>query len=91
MWEYMKMPADDQRKTNDLRKDTTPGGSCALAAGSAREKESAARAAIEASAGRTFSDPEWGRVRARLLNFVSIVRAWQQEATTSKFGLRQAA
>lgn len=58
--------------------------------GPAREKESAARTAFEASAGRMFSDPEWGRVRARLLNFVSIVRAWQQEVT-SEFEFRQAA
>jgi len=59
--------------------------------GPAREKESAARAAIEAGAGRTFGNSEWDRARARLLTFVSILRAWHQEVTTSESELRRAA
>ncbi len=59
--------------------------------GPAGEKESAARAAIEARAGRTFSNPEWERARARLLDFVSALRAWRQEAPTSESELRKAA
>src|ERR1039457_2620816 len=39
--------------------------------GPASEKEVAARAAIEARAGRPLNDLEWARARARLLDFVA--------------------
>ena len=58
---------------------------------SAPERESNARATLEAFAGRTLIDPEWDRVRARLLEFVSILRAWHQEDTISESKLRKAA
>jgi len=48
-------------------------------------------AAIEARVGRPLSDREWDRDRARLLEFVSILRAWHQEGTTSEAELRKAA
>ena len=59
--------------------------------GPAPEKESCARAALEAVAGQTLSDLEWERVRARLFEFVSILRAWHQEVTTSESELLRAA
>ena len=55
------------------------------------EQELTARAAVEARAGRTFSDPEWGRARARLVQFASILRAWHREATAGESELRKAA
>jgi hypothetical protein len=39
----------------------------------------AARAAIEARAGRSLSDAEWNLNRTRLLEFGSILRAWVHE------------
>src|ERR1039458_9860943 len=59
--------------------------------GPAPAKEAAARAAIEARVGRPLSDREWVRDRARLLEFVSILRAWHQEGTISESELRKAA
>ena len=50
-------------------------------AGPASEKEQAARAALEERAGCPLSDLEWDRARARLLEFVSILRAWQRKET----------
>jgi hypothetical protein len=55
------------------------------------EKESAARVALEALAGRTFSDPEWDRARTRLLDFVSILRAWHRKGTATASELPKAA
>ena len=40
--------------------------------------ESAARGVLEGVASRTFSDLEWEQVRARLLEFVGILREWDQ-------------
>jgi hypothetical protein len=59
--------------------------------GPAPAKEAAARAAIEARVGRPLSDREWVRDRARLLEFVSILRAWHQEGTITESELRKAA
>ena len=59
--------------------------------GPAPAKEAAARAAIEARVGRTFSDLEWARARARMLDFVSILRAWHREGTTTASELPKAA
>jgi hypothetical protein len=58
---------------------------------SASEKESTARAALELLAGRTLSDLEWGRLRARLLEFVSILRGWGAENTAGESALPKAA
>ena len=57
----------------------------------ASEEESAARAAIEVRAGRTLSDLEWARTRTRLLDFVSILRAWHRKGTTTASELPKAA
>ena len=57
----------------------------------ASEKERAARSALEARTGRTFSDLEWARARARMLDFVSILRAWHREGTTTASELPKAA
>jgi len=57
----------------------------------ATKKESAARAALAARAGRTLTDLEWDRARERLLEFVSILRAWHQEVTPTGFEVGKAA
>jgi hypothetical protein len=59
--------------------------------GPASEKEVAARAAIEARAGRPLNDLEWARARARLLDFVSVLRAWHRKGTTTASELPMAA
>ncbi len=59
--------------------------------GPASGKERAARLAFEALAGHTFSDPEWGRARTRLLDFVSILLAWHRRCTTAASKLPKAA
>jgi hypothetical protein len=55
------------------------------------EKESAARAALELLAGRTLHDPEWDRMRSRMLEFASILRHWHQASTTGESELPKAA
>jgi hypothetical protein len=45
--------------------------------------ESTARGALEGVASRPFSDLEWGRMRARLLEFVGILREWDRQTTMS--------
>jgi hypothetical protein len=45
--------------------------------------ESAARGALEAVASRAFSDLEWERARAMLLEFVAILREWDLQTQTS--------
>jgi hypothetical protein len=52
--------------------------------GPAAEKQSAARAALESCAGRTFSDMEWDRARAGF-------RSWHLRVTTDESELRKAA
>jgi hypothetical protein len=42
--------------------------------------EGNARAAVEARTGRPFSDAEWENNRARLLEFGTILRAWDQKS-----------
>jgi hypothetical protein len=59
--------------------------------GPASEKQSAARAALEARAGRTLSDMEWNRARARLVEFASILRVWHLGVTNGESELRKAA
>ena len=57
----------------------------------AAEKESAARVALEACAGRTLSDLEWDRARSRLMDFVSTLRDWHRKNTTIASELPKAA
>lgn len=45
---------------------------------SPKQLEAAARAAIELRAGRILTDAEWAAMRARILEFASVVRAWDQ-------------
>jgi hypothetical protein len=54
---------------------------------SARASESAARAALDSACGNNISDAEWGRSRARLLEFVGILRGWNQKTTNAGPGL----
>jgi len=54
-------------------------------------KEHTARAALEARAGRVFSDPEWQQARSRLLEFASLLRAWEARSTTQLAKFPQAA
>jgi hypothetical protein len=53
---------------------------------SANLLESAARASLEQRAGRTFIDTEWVRVRARLMEFIGILRSWDRMTTPSGRG-----
>jgi hypothetical protein len=74
--------------------DTLPASALRLGrgpSGQASAKEDAARAALEECAGRPLNDLEWERARARLLDFVSILRAWQRKGTTSVTELPKAA
>ena len=59
--------------------------------GTVTEKERAARAALQSSAGRVFSDSEWQQVRSRCLEYASILRAWQRKETTPVADLPKAA
>jgi hypothetical protein len=42
--------------------------------------EVAARATLSVQAGRTLSDAEWERMRARLTQFLAIFRDWRRHA-----------
>jgi hypothetical protein len=57
----------------------------------ASENENAGRATLEAVAGRALSDLEWERARARLLEFVLILRIWQKESPPGETELLKAA
>lgn len=59
--------------------------------GPTSEEENSARAALEELAGRRLSDQEWDRSRARLLQFVSMLREWHQGSMTSESELVKAA
>ena len=47
-----------------------------------RRLEDTARAALDLRAGRALTDVEWARVRVRLLEFATILRAWDEQAKT---------
>lgn len=49
----------------------------------ARDLEDAARATLDSLAGRCLTDAEWMRARAKLVEFMSILRTWDQQAKTS--------
>jgi phage protein D len=62
-----------------------------LAPTAAGQKQAAARAALEARAGRALTDVEWERGRANLVEFASIVRAWYRQRTSETVALPEAA
>ena len=43
--------------------------------------EAAARAALELRVGHSLTDAEWAAMRARLVEFTSILRAWDRAKT----------
>lgn len=52
---------------------------------SRKGRENAARAAIEIRAGHALTEVEWTRVRARLIEFVAILRSWEHEVGIHDF------
>jgi hypothetical protein len=42
--------------------------------------EGAARAALDSRAGRTLTDADWAVAKDRLLDFLTILRGWDQKA-----------
>jgi len=53
---------------------------CCFATRDGGTPENAARAALDSAAGRTLTDPEWERTRSKLIEFVTILRIWEQKA-----------
>ena len=53
---------------------------------SPRQIEASARAAMERGANRTFTDAEWAAMRARLRDFVGILRGWDRKTKASRRG-----
>jgi hypothetical protein len=54
-------------------------------------KEKAARTALASRVGRDLTDLEWGRARARMLEFVMILRAWERRTVASEAEVEKAA
>jgi hypothetical protein len=77
--------------TTQMTSNIVPFDGARRLSGRATEKENRARATLEVLVGGTLADPEWDRVRARLLEFVSILRTWQREFTMSESELLKAA
>jgi hypothetical protein len=50
------------------------------------EVEIAARVALEPRAGHSLTHAEWSAMRARLLEFASILRDWDRKTTASRRG-----
>jgi hypothetical protein len=50
------------------------------------QNDVAGRAALELRVGRALTDAEWAAARARLVEFVSILRGWEQKTTASRRG-----
>jgi hypothetical protein len=46
--------------------------------------EVAARRALDLLARRTLTNAEWSRARAKLLEFISILRAWDRQPSTAE-------
>jgi hypothetical protein len=44
--------------------------------------ERAARKSLDLRVGRSFTDGEWAQSRARLLEFATLLRNWEQNAKT---------
>lgn len=55
------------------------------------DKERAALTALEGCFGRALGSVEWDRARARLVEFVSILRKWEQEIPADEGEVRKAA
>lgn len=53
-------------------------------------REAAARAALECRARRNLTEVEWRRTRTKLLEFMSILRAWDQQVKPCLSRLLQA-
>jgi hypothetical protein len=53
---------------------------------SPKQPEALARAAIELRAGHSLTDAEWTAVRARLVEFVSILRVWDRKTVAPRRG-----
>ena len=51
-----------------------------------RQLEAGARTAFELRAGRALTDSEWAAVRARLVEFVGILRTWERTTTDRRRG-----
>jgi len=51
---------------------------------SRKQTEAAARAAIERRADRSLTDAEWAAARAKLLEFVGILREWDRKPNRAK-------
>lgn len=54
-------------------------------------RESVARTALELRVGRRLTDLEWATTRARLLEFATILRDWEQKADGVKANLEKVA
>ena len=46
--------------------------------------EIAARRALDLLVGRTLTNAEWSRARAKLLQFMSILRAWDRQPSPTE-------
>jgi hypothetical protein len=53
--------------------------------------EHAARAALASCIGRDLTDVEWRRARGRVLEFVTILRAWDRKALSGEAEVDKAA
>lgn len=51
--------------------------------------ERAARAALSSDSGLPLTDREWARMRARLLEFVTTLRAWDQQSAAQGLGVNR--
>ena len=51
-----------------------------------RASEDAARSALDSLAGRTLTGAEWEVAQAKLLQFVVVLRDWNQRATERESG-----
>ena len=50
------------------------------------QNEVAARAALELRVGHSLTDAEWADARARLVEFISILRDWDRESVPTRRG-----
>ena len=80
------MEGSDWRGENLVPSRTSPSGP-RVPDTSPRRLETSARESVALRAGRMFSDAEWARVRARLLEYAGLLRAWDRKAG-SQIGLR---
>ena len=50
-------------------------------------RQAAARGELNSHAGRPLTDAEWAQMRARLLEFVTILRTWERQDRTNRSGI----